>query len=208
MVSGSSDCSIGWTTLTSLPLGFIVPITPSASSTTNVVDVANTRPVRIINSAAGAQQQAPREPPSPRPVNIVSTAEPSSMPVTITPMRVALYPSWSPRYAGERRGDQSIGEAAQAARRYQSTSVGGDHCPSLHRSPSTKQLRLEAADPHRVLTLQTRLPSGGDGEMAAIESTVIVSPSTALPSRISRAAGSLISRWITRFNGLAPNDGS
>ena len=37
---------------------------------------------------------------------------------------------------------------------------------------------------------------------------VMVSPSVALPSRISDAARSPISRWITRFNGRAPNAGS
>ena len=40
VVSGSNDCSIGCTTLTSLPLGFIVPITPKTSNTMKVVDVA------------------------------------------------------------------------------------------------------------------------------------------------------------------------
>lgn len=39
-------------------------------------------------------------------------------------------------------------------------------------------------------------------------STVTSSPSVALPPRISIAAGSAISRWITRFSGRAPNDGS
>ena len=90
MVSGNNDCSIGCTTLTSLPPGFIVPITPKASSTKNVVDVAKTRPVVTINSAP-ARSSSRRWNRHPHvPVNMVSTAEPSSMPVTITPMRVAL----------------------------------------------------------------------------------------------------------------------
>ena len=40
VVTGSNDCSIGCTTLTSLPLGFIVPITPRSNRTMNVADVA------------------------------------------------------------------------------------------------------------------------------------------------------------------------
>ena len=48
-------------------------------------------PVAIISIRPGAQQQARRSNRHPHvPVNIVSTAEPSSMPVTITPIRVAL----------------------------------------------------------------------------------------------------------------------
>jgi len=39
-------------------------------------------------------------------------------------------------------------------------------------------------------------------------STVTVLPSTAVPLRISSEAWSAISRWITRFSGRAPNDGS
>ena len=81
---------MGCTTLTSLPLGFIVPITPNASSTRNEVDVKKTRPVITISSAP-ARNSSRRSKRHPHvPVNIVSTAEPSSMPVTITPMRVAL----------------------------------------------------------------------------------------------------------------------
>ena len=40
VVNGSNDCSMGCTTLTSLPLGFIVPITPKIRSTMKVVEVA------------------------------------------------------------------------------------------------------------------------------------------------------------------------
>ena len=81
---------MGCTTLTSLPLGFIVPITPNASSSGNEVDVKKTSPVITISSAPArnSRRRSKRHPHVP--VNIVRTAEPSSMPVTITPMRVAL----------------------------------------------------------------------------------------------------------------------
>ena len=64
----------------------------------NVVEVAYTMPVAIISIAPdrSSRRRCSRHPHVP--VNIVSTAEPSSIPVTITPMRVALYPNWSPRY--------------------------------------------------------------------------------------------------------------
>ena len=81
---------MGCTTLTSLPLGFMVPITPKASSNGNEVDVKKTNPVSTINTAPARSNRRRSKRHPHVPVNIVSTAEPSSMPVTITPMRVAL----------------------------------------------------------------------------------------------------------------------
>ena len=90
VVLGKSDCSMGWNTLTSPLVGFTVPMKPTTNNTPNIWVVANTKPVAIISSEPTCNKVRRANPEADVPVSKVSSADPSSMPVTMTPIRAPL----------------------------------------------------------------------------------------------------------------------
>ena len=115
-VAGSSACSVGRNTLTSPPLGFSVPTSPTRASGQNDGERGEPEPGRDHQQRHELQQPAPRVGvgrAARRPAS--APPSPSSVAVTTMPMRTSRQPDGG-EVGGEHDADQPVAEGPHAAR--------------------------------------------------------------------------------------------
>ena len=159
--AASTACSVGRNTLTSPADGFSVPTTAMRSSGTNHVTPANPSPVAaiMIPAARRSVRSACRWARRPKPS--VSTAEPTSVPVTIAPTWTGEKPIPVRYWASRTLTKPSAKPRAARTRRTRRVSDEDVDAVALRRAitDSSRQLRLRTVHrPHHHLVGSSRHP--------------------------------------------------